>query len=171
MKRIALALLCAVAACTATQTTDPDTAHSHQMTSSKARVPTAETNAQLAAARAATARYQQLENAIADGYVDINVFMPGMGHHFLNEARLLDGVFVPSEPELLVYTIEANGRYRLVAVEYAVPIPMSATAPAGFTGDADAWDRNTRFDLWTLHAWVWLDNPDGVFAPFNPRLQ
>ena len=25
-------------------------------------------------------------------------------------------------------------------------------------------------DLWTLHAWVHLDNPEGVFAPQNPEL-
>lgn len=23
---------------------------------------------------------------------------------------------------------------------------------------------------WTLHAWVWLDNPEGVFHPTNPRI-
>ena len=165
MKRIPLVVLgaltvWALAACSAQQTTDPN----------RAFVPTAETNAQLAAARAATSRYQDIDKALADGFKDINVFMPGMGHHFLNEARL-DGTFVPSEPELLVYDLEKNGRYRLVAVEYAVPIPLSATAPDGFTGDADAWDRNTTFNLWTLHAWVWLENADGTFAPFNPRLQ
>lgn len=25
--------------------------------------------------------------------------------------------------------------------------------------------------LWTLHAWIWKDNPDGVFAPTNPTLE
>lgn len=24
--------------------------------------------------------------------------------------------------------------------------------------------------LWTLHAWVWLDNPEGVFHPTNPQV-
>ena len=170
MNRIALVAVCAIAACSAPQTTDPNAVHAHSMAVSKASVPTAEANAQLAAARAATARYQNIDNALADGFKDINVFMPGMGHHFLNEARL-DDKFVAAEPELLVYSLEKNGRYRLVAVEYAVPIPMSATAPDGFTGDADRWDRNTTFNLWTLHAWVWMDNTDGIFAPFNPRLR
>jgi hypothetical protein len=172
MKRIALFALCLAAACNAPQTVDAGAGHGHNnMALTQARVPGAEANAQLAAARAATARYQQIENARADGYADIKVFMPGMGHHFLHEGRLMDGQFKAAEPELLVYNLEKNGRYRLVAVEYAVPRPMSATAPAGFVGDADAWDENMTFDLWTLHAWVWLDNPDGVFQPFNARLR
>jgi len=25
--------------------------------------------------------------------------------------------------------------------------------------------------LWTLHAWVFEFNQDGVFAPFNPRVK
>lgn len=162
MKRIALVALCALtvwalAACSAEETTDPNGL-------------SAATNAQLAAARAATERYQNIEQALADGFQDIDVFMPGMGHHFLNEARL-DATFVPSEPELLVYDRGDDGRYTLVAVEYAVPIPESAAAPAGFPDAADVWDRNTTFNLWTLHAWVWLDNQDGIFAPFNPSLQ
>ncbi len=169
MKRFALVVLLAVAACDTPQAVEPN-AHGHSNRPSMARTPTAETYAQLAAARAATARYHNIENALADGYVDIDVFMPGMGYHFLHEGRLLDGQFKADEPELLVYTIEKNGKYRLVAVEYAVPRPMSATAPEGFPGDADEWDENFTFDLWTLHAWVWLDNPDGIFKPFNPRI-
>jgi hypothetical protein len=169
MKRMYLVVAVVLIACNAPQTAAPGMTHRNRMTVSDARVPTAETNEQLAAARAATARYHDIENAKADGFVDINVFMPGMGHHFLNEQRL-DANFDAGAPELLVYDLQ-NGAYRLVAVEYAVPIPLSASAPAGFTGDADAWDRNTTFDLWTLHAWVWLDNPDGIFKPFNTRLQ
>ncbi|HET9439372.1 MAG TPA: hypothetical protein VFO52_04350 [Longimicrobiales bacterium] len=170
MKRIIMVAASALLACSAPQAVDPVVTHEHQLTADYARVATAETNAQLAAARAATARYQNIEQALADGFVDINVFMPGMGHHFLNEQRL-DVNFEAGAPELLVYNLEPNGRYRLVALEYAVPTALTATPPAGFTGDADSWDENKTFSLWTLHAWVWLDNPDGVFAPFNPRLQ
>jgi hypothetical protein len=25
--------------------------------------------------------------------------------------------------------------------------------------------------FWTLHAWVWKDNPDGVFNPTNNQVQ
>lgn len=126
---------------------------------------------ELQAARRASARYQRLEDAIADGYADIDVFLPGMGYHYLRADRL-DADFEPSRPELLVYWPDRHGRLRLVAVEYAVPLALLPDhPPEGFTGSADVWDRNETFQLWTLHAWVWLDNPDGVFAPFNPRLQ
>jgi hypothetical protein len=48
---------------------------------------------------------------------------------------------------------------------------LTATAPEGFTGSSDEWDHNTDFGLWLLHAWVWKNNPDGVFNPTNPRVQ
>ncbi len=121
--------------------------------------------------RRATARYQRIENALADGYADIDVFIPGMGNHYLKADRL-DDRFDPSRPELLVYWPAGHGRMRLVAVEYAVRLALSPDQPPeGFTGSADVWDRNETFQLWTLHAWVWMDNPDGVFSPLNPRLQ
>jgi hypothetical protein len=28
-----------------------------------------------------------------------------------------------------------------------------------------------RATLWVLHAWVWKDNPTGVFQDFNPRVR
>jgi hypothetical protein len=124
---------------------------------------------ELAAARAGTARYQNIDAALADGFEDIDVYVPGMGHHYLNPARL-DATFDPAEPELLVYSQEPNGRMRLVAVEYAIPTSMASQPPEAFTGQGDTWDENTDFGLWTLHAWVWLHNPDGVFGELNPRL-
>lgn len=124
---------------------------------------------ELAAARAATARYQDIDNAIADGYADIDVVMPNMGHHYL-KAELMDATFQADAPEILVYAPQPDGRMRLVALEYAVPLSHADDPPAGFTGDADAWDRNETFQLWTLHAWVWLNNPAGVFASHNERV-
>jgi hypothetical protein len=69
---------------------------------------------------------------------------------------------------LLVYSPHENGRMELVAAEYAVPLELSAAAPEGFQGAADEWFADQRFGLWTLHAWTWNDNPDGVFSPTNP---
>ena len=119
--------------------------------------------------RAATEKYQDVTRAIADGYVDAKIVMQSMGHHYLN-ASLLDDRFDPERPELLVYAPE-GGRLRLVAVEFAVPLDRAATPPAGFAGTGDTWDRNTKYGLWTLHAWVWLDNAAGVFTAQNARVQ
>ena len=120
-------------------------------------------------ARQATARYHNIKHALADGYVDINVFIPKMGHHYL-KPELLDAHFDPAQPELLVYADFGNGELRLVAVEYAVPLALSETPPEGFAGNEDHWHRNETFGLWTLHAWIWYPNPNGVFADFNPRV-
>jgi hypothetical protein len=124
---------------------------------------------ELAKTRKATARYQNIENALEDGYVDINVVLPNMGRHFLKEA-LLDATFDAERPELLVYTEQAGGHRSLVAVEYAVPLSLSATAPEGFRGGADVWFADQNFKLWTLHAWVWRDNADGIFNPTNKKV-
>lgn len=118
-------------------------------------------------ARAATARYRHISHALADGYENIAVVIPNMGHHYL-KPTLLDATFDPRWPELLVYNPDEDGNYELVAVEYAVPITLSPNAaPEGFTGNADVWNRNEVFGLWLLHAWVWKYNPMGVFHPTN----
>lgn len=125
-----------------------------------------ETVAQLQQAKIATAKYNDFDNAINDGYVDINVIVPEMGHHYLKMANL-DANFEADKPEILVYNKEENGRMKLLAVEYAVPISLSPNAPQGFAGTDDHW-AVYQGTLWTLHAWVWEFNPSGVFNPTNP---
>jgi hypothetical protein len=124
-------------------------------------------NKELALARSSTAKYHNIESALADGYLDINLYIPHMGWHFLNPAYV-DGVFEVDKPELLVYANKPGGGYRLVAVEYGVP--LSFPMPDGFTGDEDMWTENLDAGMWTLHAWIWLNNPDGVFHPHNTRV-
>lgn len=132
-----------------------------------------QTLGELKQARSATARYSNIANAFADGYEDTAfLVMENMGYHF-KKPQLFDSEFDFRTPEILVYNKKANGNFELVAVEYAVPIdPQNPTTPPqGFTGDADEWDFNTlNSGLWTLHAWVWQSNPDGVFKMFNPQV-
>jgi hypothetical protein len=125
---------------------------------------------QLDEVRNAAAKYLDVDAAVAHGYVDIGLFVPNMGWHYMKE-RLVDERFDPNRPELLVYADDpCGGKRKLVAVEYAVPLSLSKKAPFGFVGRADEWEANQTFQLWTLHAWVFEFNPDGVFAPFNPRV-
>lgn len=126
-----------------------------------------ETTWELQQARAATAKYRHIEKALADGYEDINIVRQGMGYHFL-KSGFLDANFEVGKPELLVYEKLQDGSFRLVAVEYAVPIALSPNAPDGFTGSGDVWSRNAVLGLWLQHAWVWKNNPAGVFNPTNP---
>ena len=150
---------------TALSTATAPAAHNHIVPANNEPLPVTE----LAKTRRATARYQNIENALKDGYVDINVVLPNMGRHFLKEG-ILDATFDAERPELLVYTEEPGGHRSLVAVEYAVPLSLSATSPEGFTGAADVWFPDQTFKLWTLHAWVWRENPAGMFNPTNKKV-
>ena len=93
----------------------------------------------------------------------------GMGFHYGNTA-FIDGTATVERPQLLLYEPEKHGKLRLVAVEYIIPytfIPRSATPPRLFNRDFQQVDA---FQLWGLHAWVWRDNPSGIFAPWNPKV-
>ena len=124
-----------------------------------------QTTWELQQARAATARYRDIKNAIKDGYSNINVDVPNMGHHFMNMG-LVDGTFDMRKPEILVYNGLDTGNPELVAVEYAVP--LADPLPEGFTGSADVWNSDSGFPFWLVHAWVWKYNPAGVFNWTNP---
>ncbi|MEJ2052021.1 MAG: hypothetical protein P8Y60_19685 [Calditrichota bacterium] len=127
---------------------------------------------ELATARSATAIYHNVDTATTAGYGNINLFVPGMGDHYVN-GSLVDGEFEVDKPEALVFNSMGNsGHQKLVAVEYLVATPgpqAGGTPPEGFTGEMDEWEWNAA-GFWTLHAWVWLHNRDGMFAELNPAL-
>ena len=127
-----------------------------------------QTEWELQQAKIATARYNNFDQAIADNYVDINVIVPEMGYHYL-KLENLNTTFEYDKPEILVYNKEENGRMKLVAVEYAVPYVTGSTPPSGYTGTDDVWSVY-QGSLWTLHAWIWEYNPNGVFNPTNPNV-
>jgi hypothetical protein len=122
---------------------------------------------ELQQARAATAKYNNVDNAIKDGYVDIAVDVEHMGHHYMKPS-IVDGTFDITQPEILVYNRNERGVQQLVAVEYAVP--LSFAMPEGFTGSSDVWKGDSGFPFWLVHAWVWSYNPDGVFNWTNPTV-
>ncbi len=128
---------------------------------------------EIAELKAAVERFENIEVAKAEGYdVDVTGYRTGMGHHYL-KATLLDGTFEVTKPEVLLYAPNDSGGMDFVAVEYATPIEdldNPPPAPKGFTGNHDVWEINTEFSLWTLHAWVVMDNAEGIFAPRNPKL-
>jgi hypothetical protein len=165
MKRMTLALAAMLASMGALAHGD----HDHD--AGKGNKPPPLAVLQLDEVRNATAKYLDVDKAVAAGYVDIGLLVPNMGWHYMKES-LVDARFDPDRPELLVYADDpCGGKRKLVAVEYAVPLALSRKSPAGFIGRADEWDANQQFQLWTLHAWLFEYNQDGVFAPFNPRVQ
>jgi hypothetical protein len=66
-----------------------------------------ETRRELAQVRSATARYHDINQAMDDGYIDIDVFVPGQGFHYLKPG-ILDAHFQIDKPELLVYAVDPS---------------------------------------------------------------
>lgn len=126
---------------------------------------------ELAAAREGTAKYHNVEQAIADGYVSIDLYLSGEGFHYVNFS-LIDGTFDPAHPEVLLYVpVPGENRLKLVGLEYLVPLNLSAGPPDGFTGDSDEWREDSEgFGFWETNAWVWMNNPEGIFAHDNPLI-
>jgi hypothetical protein len=143
----------------------------------EASAASASVNKDLAALRRVTARFHNFKTAAAAGWsAQITPCMTdpagagGMGFHYGNPA-LIDGTARVEEPELLLYEPDRSGRLRLVAVEYIIPYTehsRDTTAPELFGGQK--FKQNDTFQLWGLHAWVWNDNPSGMFADWNPRV-
>lgn len=61
--------------------------------------------------RHATARFHDVAQAEAEGYVDIGLFFPNMSWHYL-KTEPLDDRFEPEYPELLAYADDPCGGTR-----------------------------------------------------------
>ena len=133
---------------------------------------------ELAAVKKATAKYHDVNLAVADGYVpDPHCAMSpgegGMGYHYINFGLVAQPGVELTRPEVLLYADSGKG-LKLVGVEYFVPLeslePLNPE-PALFgqvfdgpmAGHADGMPPH-----YDLHAWVWLANPNGTFAGYNP---
>lgn len=118
----------------------------------------------------AMVKYGDINVATNEGFFDVSGFVPNMGHHYLLPPRV-DNTFELLSPEILLYAPDANGNMKFVAVEFVAPVTdldNPGTPPEGFTGTEDQWHLNTRLSQWQLHVWIGEENPDGIFAEFNP---
>jgi hypothetical protein len=125
----------------------------------------------LAPVRAATAEYHNISMAAANGFDDLELCFDRMGEHWVDTDSVdgdqvpdvfQDGVLDPARPEALVYAHD-GGRLRLVAVEWV------STTEGTVPGIGEL-HLNPTLGVYVLHAWVWMDNPDGMFADRNPRV-
>ena len=131
--------------------------------------------------RQVTAKYHDPAAALADGYLptDICVSSPAgaMGYHYVNPTLLQQPIDI-KRPAILVYQPDGDGGRRLVAAEY-----FKADADQDLTTDGDRpslWGRPFEGPMpghvpgmpwhWDLHAWVWANNPTGLFEPWNPAI-
>lgn len=127
----------------------------------------------LQSVRRATSRFHSTTQAIRAGYEpdDHCVSVPGlggMGYHWVNPS-LVDPVFDPEKPEVVLYARGPGGNLRLVALEYIVidagqPAPMFGNQPFNVGGTP------VPVPHWSLHVWLYEHNPAGMFTPFNPNI-
>lgn len=123
--------------------------------------------------RSANARFHSTSQAIMAGFepTDQCVAMPGMGgmgYHWVNPGRV-DPDFNPMEPEVMLYESGPGGNLKLVAVEYVV-VNMGQEAPMFGDHPFDVGGAPLPVPHWTLHVWLYKDNPSGLFARFNPNV-
>lgn len=139
----------------------------------------------LARARLGTARYHDADSARAAGYRPVGPDFPGMGRHWVHPSLILRDTLDAAHPPVLEYA-EISGRLTLVGVAYAVLV-KDGSPPHSFPVPAAAWHfhqgtvEEESFlrshaglghatpgpKIAVLHAWIWLDNPDGVLATDN----
>jgi hypothetical protein len=132
--------------------------------------------------RAAVARYNDVDNALAAGYI------PGspceqsaagaMGIHYIKPTLMGPGLD-PNNPEVLLYLPGKDGSLKLVGVEYFQAdadqdLTTSGDRPSLFGRgfDGPMLGHNPQMPIhYDLHVWVIEQNPSGVFAQWNPSIR
>jgi hypothetical protein len=136
-------------------------------------------------ARTATERFRDPEVARAAGYRPVGPDFPSMGRHWIHPSLILREVPDPDAPPILEYA-ELRGRPTLVGVAYAalvrdgppafaLPVPADGWHFHQGTVEEESFLRSHAGaahiepgpKIAVLHAWVWLDNPDGLLATDN----
>jgi len=133
---------------------------------------------QLRAATAGMEQYQNVNVAIAAGYVQVTPFIPGQGRHMIKGGvaglATLDTIFDPAQPESLLYEPDPHtpGGWRLGGAMYVIPITQQPLVPDGFAGNEDAWHYHNGLCLWnggnsvaqdTTQAWCMANSGSPVW--------
>ena len=156
-----------------------------------------QTAALTAPARSATAKYHSLTVAKDAGYSILadtagitciaEPQMGAMGVHYVKGDLVKNPAIDAAHPQALVYAPDRHGRLHLAALEYVViKSDWDAVQPSLGVGSRDAaappmlfgqefnfTDAPNRYGLppfYSLHAWVWQDNPAGPFEMWNPSV-
>jgi hypothetical protein len=137
-----------------------------------------------AEARAGTARYASQQAAIADGFRRVGGDFPAMGEHWVNLPQVMADSFTAARPAVLTY-IRVDGVPRLAGVAYTKFLDPNQHPPEwapargqwhehngsivdeSFAASHEAVLTDGGPRLAILHAWIWIENPDGVFVTDN----
>ena len=142
--------------------------------------------AEIDAMREALAKYKDPYVAVRDLYLSTvgcvhydGMKMPGhmeypkggMGIHFVN--LTIQGPLDPKKPNVLIYE-PVGDKLELVAAEWLVPVSVAKERPVllgqPFQGPMEGHEPliPQEFVHYDLHAWLFKDNPNGMFSPTNP---
>ncbi|HVF38664.1 MAG TPA: hypothetical protein VM939_02115 [Gemmatimonadaceae bacterium] len=170
-KVLSLAVIAAMTACDGSATApDGQTLEVQLQASTQGSV--------LAEARAATARFHNVDAAIAAGYVQRTPCLVAEGIRYGKQSLIFDGVIDSSQPELLIYVPTKSGHLRLAAVQYLVPASLwdATNSSPPSLGDQPFMDRRSPpfgsplGPNYSIVAWVWMHNPSGMYELFNPAV-
>jgi hypothetical protein len=184
--RIVMSLGCSVAAALAIASTSPVRAlaqgpHSHPAASPVAEDKTAP-SALVKAVREATARFQNVAVAEAEGYtLQFGCVTGGesgaMGLHYVKGPLVADGELDVMNPEIILYEPTPNGP-KLVGADYLVLADAwnakHAATPQLMGQLFHFFEAPNRFGLppfYTLHVWAWKDSPTGAFVNWHTGLK
>lgn len=142
--------------------------------------------------RAGLSKYQDYYQSEADFYMAIGCIFYGdiEGHEgqmfgeipgqmtMWSYPNFMDDKLDPEKPEALIYEQDENGEYQLAAAVWMQNAGPNTQRPAlfgrEFEGPVKAEKatplQQVKLVMYDLHAWLWKDNPDGVFTRTNPRL-
>ncbi|MGW0365549.1 hypothetical protein [Streptomyces sp. NPDC002990] len=133
----------------------------------------------LEVARFASGAFHSPELAVEAGFAASNECVRdtrggrgGMGYRYLNQDNI--GSLHPGRPAAVLYATDKEGVRQLVAVEYLVldadndPDTGSAPKLFGRQFDGPVSDVPGLPTHYSLHVWLWKDNPSGLFAAYNP---
>lgn len=144
--------------------------------------------AEIEAIRAALAKYKDPYVAVRDLYLStvgcvhydgskmeghMDYPKGGMGIHFVN--LTIQGPPDPTKPNVLIYE-PVDGKLQLVAVEWLVPLAAAKERPnllgQPFEGPMEGHEPliPQGFHHYDLHAWLFKDNPNGMFSPTHPDI-
>ena len=132
---------------------------------------------QLSELRALLARYENVDDAIADGFAQFGSCMANdqgsQGIHFTNGDRIGDPAVDFMQPEVLMYEPREDGSLRLIGMELLVfqedwHAAGNAATPVQLGREFGI--NMTLLDrpFYALHVWVWQHNPSGFFSNWNP---
>lgn len=143
----------------------------------------------------ASLKYEDINQAMADGYLQVTQDLPGIAAHFHHPRNASDGQLMnPDAPETLLYSKRLDGTWRLVGVMFSSE--KASDLPPAFFGPLDAWHRHenlcftagakvsvkasasecvgglfVKTTAWMLHVWT-APGAEGVFAhdfaPIDP---